>query len=242
MVALGWLGASIVHDLRNPLGTIRSGSEILTDAAFNSAQVKRVARNIHHAAVRMEKLLNDLMASVRGNVTPPELCGLRDVIVSASEIVWAGGQHENVRLSLSEVPPDIHLPLRRSSMERTFVSLLVNSCEAMPQGGAIGIRAQRTERHVFIEVHDSGPGIPDSIRDILFKPFVTAGKPTGMGLGLALARQTILYHGGDIWLEPGAGARFAMRLPLDQSRPQPGPNGLALSAQQQNTALKTPRR
>jgi len=217
MVALGWLGASIVHDLRNPLGTIRSGSEILTDAAFNSAQVKRVARNIHHAAVRMEKLLNDLMASVRG-------------------------QHENVRLSLSEVPPDIHLPLRRSSMERTFVSLLVNSCEAMPQGGAIGIRAQRTERHVFIEVHDSGPGIPDSIRDILFKPFVTAGKPTGMGLGLALARQTILYHGGDIWLEPGAGARFAMRLPLDQSRPQPGPNGLALSAQQQNTALKTPRR
>jgi signal transduction histidine kinase len=52
----------------------------------------------------------------------------------------------------------------------------------------------------------------------LFEPFVTAGKQDGLGLGLALSRQTVLHHGGDIWTEPAAGARFGIRLPLNRPR------------------------
>jgi signal transduction histidine kinase len=67
---------------------------------------------------------------------------------------------------------------------------------------------------VLIELEDTGPGIPRAIRDRLFEPFVTAGKQDGLGLGLALSRQTVLNHGGDIWTEPASGARFVIRLPL----------------------------
>ena len=67
---------------------------------------------------------------------------------------------------------------------------------------------------MLIEVEDTGPGIPRGIRDRLFEPFVTAGKDHGLGLGLALSRQTVLDHGGDIWSEPAAGARFVICLPL----------------------------
>ena len=49
---------------------------------------------------------------------------------------------------------------------------------------------------------------------LLFEPFVTAGKQNGLGLGLALSRQTVFDHGGDIWMEPASGARFVIRLPL----------------------------
>ena len=66
------------------------------------------------------------------------------------------------------------------------------------------------------EVEDTGPGIPCGIRDRLFEPFVTAGKEHGLGLGLALPRQIVLDHGGDMWTEPAAGARLVVRRPLKQ--------------------------
>src|SRR5580700_10276010 len=67
---------------------------------------------------------------------------------------------------------------------------------------------------MLIAVEDTGPGIPAGIRDRLFEPFVTAGKSHGLGLGLALSRETVLDQGGDMWTEPAAGARFVVRLPL----------------------------
>jgi K+-sensing histidine kinase KdpD len=69
---------------------------------------------------------------------------------------------------------------------------------------------------VLIELEVMGPGIPRGNRDRLFQPFVTAGKQDG--LGLALSRQTVLNHGGDIWSEPATGARFVMRLPLNRAQ------------------------
>ena|SRR5437899_7291158 len=68
---------------------------------------------------------------------------------------------------------------------------------------------------VHIEVSDNGPGVPAEIRGRLFHPFVTAGKKNGLGLGLALARQTMLDHGGDLELvDSEKGARFRLRLPV----------------------------
>ena len=87
----------------------------------------------------------------------------------------------------------------------------------MPRGGKVDIRARKVGACVHVELEDTGPGIPDRIRDRLFEPFVTLGKQNGLGLGLALARQTVRYHGGDIWSEPAAGARFVIRLPLDDT-------------------------
>ena len=64
-------------------------------------------------------------------------------------------------------------------------------------------------------MEDTGPGIPLSIRDRLFEPFVTTGKDGGWGLGLALSRQAILDQGGEICAEPGSGSRFVIRLPFN---------------------------
>jgi two-component system nitrogen regulation sensor histidine kinase GlnL len=76
---------------------------------------------------------------------------------------------------------------------------------------------KKTGMCVLVELEDTGPGIPDCIRDRLFEPFVTSGKQNGLGLGIALARQTVRNHGGDMWTESAAGARFVIRLPLDQT-------------------------
>ena len=86
------------------------------------------------------------------------------------------------------------------------------------------ISARTVEGAVLVQVQDTGPGIAPEIRSQLFQPFVT-GKRNGLGLGLALSRQTVLEHGGDMWVEsvPGRGARFIFRLPLAGALTPSGP-------------------
>ena len=115
------------------------------------------------------------------------------------------------------------MPLERSRMERAFVNLIGNALEAMPNGGEVRIRAELVDGSAVVHVEDNGPGIAPEIRSRLFHPFVSAGKRNGLGLGLALSRQTVLEHGGDMWVEsePGRGARFIFRLPGAQiAQPQ----------------------
>ena len=112
------------------------------------------------------------------------------------------------------MPGQIELPLTRSSYESCIFNLITNALEAMPGGETVPYGGRRNRYCVLVAIEDTGPGIPNEIRDKVFEPFVTAGKENGLGLGLALSRQAVLDHGGDIWIEPAAGARFVIRLPL----------------------------
>ncbi|HEX4170347.1 MAG TPA: ATP-binding protein, partial [Bryobacteraceae bacterium] len=152
-----------------------------------------------------------------GSRSMVETCDISEVITAASNAASAAMENHCVQMLL-EVPEPIELPLIRSRMERVFFNLISNALEAMPTGGTLHVVARKGSNYVLIEVEDTGPGIPREIRDHLFEPFVTAGKQDGLGLGLALSRQTILNHGGDIWTEPASGARFIIRLPLNQPR------------------------
>jgi signal transduction histidine kinase len=213
--SIGLLSTSIVHDLRNPLGAVLASSEMLMELDLTSTQVKRLAINIYRAAGRMRELLADLNGASCGNQSIFEICKIRNLISAASEPVLAAAEKQSVRI-LNNVPGGIEIPLVRSPMERVFFNLITNALEAMPNGGKIRIGATKADNSVLIEVEDTGSGIPCGIRDRLFEPFVTAGKNQGLGLGLALSRQTVRDHGGDIWTEPAAGARFVVRLPLER--------------------------
>jgi len=211
--SLGLLPTSIVHDLRNPLGTVFAGAEMLMELDPVPTQVKRLATNIHRAAGRMRELLADLAGATCGDNSTFEIRSIREVIASASEAVIPIAEKLGIQI-LNNVSGGIAIPLMGSRMERVFFNLVTNALEAMPHGGQISIDARKAANCVLIEVEDTGPGIPRAIHDRLFEPFVTAGKEEGLGLGLALSRLTVLDHGGDMWTEPAAGARFIIRLPL----------------------------
>jgi signal transduction histidine kinase len=211
-----WLSTSIIHDLRNPLGTIYAAAEMLMDLDPGTTHVGRLATNIYRAAGRMKELLADLNSIAHGNKVTTEMCDIREVIAAASEAASGATKNHSVQVLL-EVPNGLELPLIRSRMERVFFNLIANALEAMPTGGEVRIAGLRAGNYVLIELEDTGPGIPRGIRDRLFEPFVTAGKPDGLGLGLALSRQTVINHGGDIWTEPATGARFVIRLPFNQT-------------------------
>jgi signal transduction histidine kinase len=211
---IGRLSGSIVHDLRNPLAAIYGGAEMMVDADLPPAHMKRLAANIYRASRRIQELLQDLLNVSRGKTGAPELCRLREVASAACDSLAAAADTQSVTITLA-IPPEIEVPLDRSRMERAFVNLVGNSLEAMPQGGQVRISATFENGSALIQVEDTGPGIAPEIRANLFQPFVTAGKRNGLGLGLALTRQTVLEQGGDMWVEsePGRGARFFLRLP-----------------------------
>lgn len=215
---IGRLSSSIVHDLRNPLAAIYGGAEIMMDSEIAPPQLKRLAGNIYRSSRRIQELLQDLVNVGRGKSEGAEFCRLRELAAAASESLAtvAESQHVHIRL---EIPDSIELPLERARVERVFVNLISNAIEVMPEGGEISISASAAEDTVIVEVRDTGPGVSPEIREHLFQPFVSSGKKNGLGLGLALSRQTILDHGGDMWVEsqPGSGARFLFRLPVKRS-------------------------
>jgi signal transduction histidine kinase len=227
---IGRLSGSIVHDLRNPLAAIYGGAEMMVDADLPPAHMKRLAANIYRASRRIQELLQDLLNVSRGKTGAPELCRLREVASAACDSLAGAAETQGVAISIA-IPPEIELPLDRSRMERAFVNLVGNSLEAMPEGGKVRISASFENGAALIQVEDTGPGIAPEIRANLFQPFVTAGKRNGLGLGLALTRQTVLEHGGDMWVEsePGRGARFFLRLPGAQTIAIQSVNAEALS-------------
>jgi signal transduction histidine kinase len=221
---IGRLSSSLVHDLRNPLAAIYGGAEIMVDSEVAPQQMKRLAGNIYRASRRIQALLQDLVNVGRGKTESAEICRLHDVAAAACDSLAPAADTQAVNMAL-DIPESIELPLERARVERVFINLIGNALEAMPRGGEIRISAAVEPFAVTIQVADTGPGISPEIREHLFQPFVSSGKRNGLGLGLALSRQTALDHGGDMWAEsePGSGARFFFRLPLSRAAVHPEP-------------------
>jgi two-component system C4-dicarboxylate transport sensor histidine kinase DctB len=137
------------------------------------------------------------------------------MVLDAWAMVSSAAERNDVKLD-ADLPDHIDIFTERARMERVFVNLMENAIEAMPHGGEIRVRVQQAGGETTVVVEDTGPGINASISDRLFQPFVSAGKKNGLGLGLALSRQTVLDNGGDMWVDRScnSGARFCLRLPL----------------------------
>ncbi len=217
---IGRLATSLVHDLRNPLAAIYGGAEMLIDSHMPPEQTRRIANNIYRASNRVQELLRDLLNVSRGEARQAEACRLRDIVDAAAESVDVTGKNIRIRVAIDE-PTEVVVD--RTRVERVFVNLLSNAVEAIPDGGDIFIYSKRGTDDLKVFVEDTGPGVPAQVRAQLFRPFVTAGKRSGLGLGLTLSRQTMLDLGGDLQLLQRSvpGACFCLQFPTTQVSPLP---------------------
>jgi signal transduction histidine kinase len=214
------LSSSIVHDLRNPLAAIYGGAEMLVDAELSSEQQRRLAANIYSSSRRIQELLQELLDVSRTRNKPVEPCKLSEIVTSARDELVRSAEMQSVSITC-EVPENIEVVVSRDRLERVFINLISNAIDAMPEGGHVQIGARIEAGSVTVLVDDTGPGISDEAWPNLFRPFASFGKKNGLGLGLALSRQSLLDTGGDLWVEKRAtpGARFVMRLPLAPEPP-----------------------
>src|SRR5258708_22367041 len=184
----------------------------MVDTALPRAQNRRLAENIYRAPRRILDMLQELLDASKGKKGERESCRILDLVQAAVSAQESASPHVYFDVHVDE---ELEANVERTRMERVFVNLLANAAEVMPNGGTVARHAGRDNRAMHISVADQGPGIAKEIKDQLFQPFTSFGKRNGLGLGLALSRQTEVEHGGEIWATAAKpkGAIFHIKLP-----------------------------
>jgi signal transduction histidine kinase len=190
----------------------------------------RYAGMVYHELDRMVSMTQDLLEFASGRTrlarTRTNLNQfLRDVVAG-----WCGvAEKESVTVTLKSSDV-VMAAIDPAKIHRALDNIFTNAMEVLGPGGAIAVQISSDSETARIAISDTGPGIPDEIRDSLFEPFATSGKDLGTGLGLAVARKAIEDHGGVIRAhsEPGTGTTFEIELPLGLPSPAADGNEAAL--------------
>jgi signal transduction histidine kinase len=222
LAAIGRLIAVIAHDLRTPLSVVRAaGGELLREsAALGHAALGELGREVLAETEAMQRMCSELLEVTRVSEGSLRLVQseLDDVIAGAIAPLASLAAHHGVVVDM-DLASRASLPHDADRLQRALRNHVQNACEAMADGGRLHVESRREDDFATIRVVDNGPGIPEEIADRLFEPFVTAGKPNGSGLGLAVVRKVLDDHGGTVAATKpeGGGAAFELRLPLPAS-------------------------
>jgi two-component system sensor histidine kinase HydH len=161
----------------------------------------------------LSDLINDLMVFARPRPPQASTFALRPIISEA--ITMLRRDPAAAGLDVTVEGPDLTLTADADLIRSTVLNLLLNAAQAMGGRGRVAIAIMQRDKECVLEVRDSGPGVPEHLRDRIFEPFFTT-KARGGGLGLPIARRTAELHGGTLMLTPSpdGGAEFTMTLPL----------------------------
>lgn len=211
LTALGRMSGSIAHEIRNPIATMRLKAENALAAA--PEQQAAALRAIVGQIDRLEGLVQSLLALVQPVTLAPQLVDLRQWLAECRQAVAgrAAAKGVDIHLQLSGVSQARFDPVH---LARAIDNLLDNAVRHAPPGSSVALTAVAAEAgSLLLRVDDSGTGVPEALQARLFEPFAT-GRADGTGLGLALAREVALAHGGELRhsaLRPGT--RFELELP-----------------------------
>ncbi len=211
---LGLAVSKINHDLKNILSTARLSLDAMDRKPSDEGQARvmdRFLRSVDRAVALGERTLK----YGRAEETPPEKTEfpLKNLIEGVAATYQEGGA-KGLTWD-NQVPTDLIVYADREKIFRVLFNLARNALEAMESRGTISVSATTVRGKVVISFSDTGPGIPDNVRENLFVPFAASTKGGGSGLGLVIARELVELHGGTLELEETGpkGTTFKIKLP-----------------------------
>lgn len=223
--AVAELSASLAHEIKNPLASIRSSVEQLTGDDLEPRDRKTLSRLILAESDRLSRLLSEFLEFSGLKKGESSRVELSDVVRDAAALAR---QHpdapEGVTVSCEGLDAGLNIPGDADLLHRAVYNLVLNALQFSGEGGRVAVTLQdfRTQppggiqvpRPVALSVRDSGPGIPDDELDRIFDPFYTT-RPQGNGLGLAVVHRAVEAHRGAVFASnaPDGGAEFKIYLP-----------------------------
>ncbi|MGA2400136.1 MAG: ATP-binding protein [Syntrophobacteraceae bacterium] len=221
LAALGEMIAGVSHEIRNPLGIIRSTAELL-DCRMQDDNQKRFSSIIVEESTRLNNILTEFLDFARPQALRPAKCKIEDILERNLSVLEAECQRLSIEVQRCYQTGDYCLEADEDLLYRAFFNVFANSLQAMSQGGKLTIRTSIANGRngaslVEIQVQDTGTGIPTEVMKKIFNPFFTT-REKGSGLGLAIVQTIIDNHSGDIEVvsRQGCGATMIIRLPLTQ--------------------------
>ena len=213
LAAIGETATMVAHDLRNPLQGITGAAYFLRSKLRSCGQAdsEEVVDLIDNCVQYSNKIVDDLLDYAREprpqleNVTPHSLIELALAHVSIPQPIEL----------INQASEETTLSVDKTKMQRVIINLVRNAIEAMPSGGRITITSFTDSTSAGFSIADTGPGIPDEVKDKLWKPLKTT-KARGIGLGLAICKRFVEAHRGriEVLSETGKGTTFKVTIPI----------------------------
>jgi signal transduction histidine kinase len=222
--------AIVSHDLKNPIGTIRLGVQLIQKFVADCScpavplqQLKRVLLNLDKSAQQAGRLIEDLLDFAKietGNLRiDPRPTYLADWLGDAAETLRPLAAQKAIHLVVDKVPDTCKLKCDRARITQVIYNLIGNSLKFTPEGGEVRVEAACHATELWLSVKDTGKGIPEGAMPYLFQRYYQPEetKRQGTGLGLSIAKGIVEAHGGRIWAESavGKGSTFTFTLPLE---------------------------
>ncbi len=223
LAELGTFSAGIAHEIRNPLGLIRSHLRLLQEAQSDASRESAI-RAIERQIRRTSDLIEKILSYARPAAPVHRRIDLNSTVSMATRFAAQAMQaHADVEIRREFAPDLPRIYGDHVQLQEIFINLVTNALQAVGPGGTIRLMTAREGPDaVRVDVIDSGPGVREELREKIFLPFFTAGKGTkGTGMGLAIARRIVEGHRGHIdaqWV-PEEGMRFRVVLPVGDANP-----------------------
>lgn len=214
LAVVGEMAAAMSHEVRTPLGIMRSSADVLLREPQLSEDGREVLGFIISETERLNKLVSALIDTARPrppNKTPLDLQAHLQHVVA---MLQKQAQARQIQLILHATQA-VMVEADQDQMTQVLVNLLMNAIQILPEGGQVTLQLEADDARAHMTVADNGPGVPPAQQDHLFEAFFTQ-RAGGVGLGLAVVKQIIEAHDGTISYStsPWQGAQFNLSLPL----------------------------
>lgn len=215
--AIGKLAAQMAHEIRNPLVSIGGFARNIAKHAPEGSNILRGASIILEETNRLEGIVDDVLSYSRGIKPNRKNADFNGLIARTLEMIEDQLQKSNIEVEVEFDEAVGEIVVDADQIRQVFLNLFKNAISAMPDGGKLRITTKSLGGFVWIEVTDTGVGIPGDYKNKIFEPFFTT-KSSGTGLGLSITYQIIEAHSGMIWFtsQPDVGTTFNIKLPQER--------------------------
>ena len=218
LAAVGTLAAGVSHEISTPLNTIIGFTQLTLSELDDTNPLKGDVRVIEQEAVRCKKIVQGLLNFAKPQKHEEKLTDINNIINETISLIEYQPSMKKIVIKkeldkgLASIDGD---PMQ---LKQVFLNFILNSVQAMPEGGELRITTKNADKGIEISISDTGMGIPEEEHQKIFQPFYTT-KKDGTGLGLSISYGIIKGHGGEIFVKSsqGSGATFRISLPAGQN-------------------------
>ncbi len=221
LAALTTLTAGVAHEIKNPLGSIGIHIQLIQKQMrdrelIETKTVDKYLNVINEEVSRLNKVVLDFLFAVRPMDIKLETTDLNRIIAELLDFLRFELENAHVTLAaeLGEVP---EINMDEKYMKQALLNIVQNALQAMPDGGSLIVKTFQRGERVFVEIIDTGKGIPEGLIEKVFEPYYTT-KEFGSGLGLTIVYKIVKEHMGEIFVnsKEGKGTTFGMSFPIPQ--------------------------